>query len=135
MNSSPNRQDDKNYYIISDYYMGGDVQAHVVDVVVVDVVGATIFWTARKMVFGLGEWWSFSWWLSYDTMPFEMMIKIFSREIQPVLMQSMNGFTQHFSAAGFDACGDDLSKSLEGIHWSTKKGYIFVGKPWSSYST
>jgi len=40
MNSSPNRQDDKNYYIISDYYMGGDVQAHVVDVV---VVGETNF--------------------------------------------------------------------------------------------
>lgn len=25
----------------------------------------------------------------------------------------------------FDACGDDLLKSLEGIHWSTKKGHIF----------
>ena len=78
--------------------------------------------------------------VSYDTMPFEMMIKIFSRKKnQPeFFMQSMDGFTQHFIVPRdvFDACGDDLSKFFGfGIHWSTKKGHMFVGKAWSSYST
>ena len=62
INSSRTRQDDKNYYIISDYYMGGDVQAdHGCRCWSWDVVKNRVELLNRVC---LGEWLSFRWW--YD---------------------------------------------------------------------